>query len=299
MRAFIDGTVSKPELLAVLHEHAKQDRFRQDYGYWVQGRTGEFKGDAVGCSIEHWTFDRNLNTFNPDQGGIHEQYENLFGIPAYLAWWEDRLFEEMSPARSREWPIQFIEAINVGADLSRVHRSMMRWLASDADSPMAPLFFRDYHIRRYQHQLLKGATDQVLYRYCSRVLEAAEWDYDKQEAFHALAHIHYKFGGGLEAFAYLCNPEPMHQHGARSAWRQKQADLLSQALLQVIREIPGELTHHRGGWYDDEKTVTGRDLGRDAETGQSQPRDDRTKNGRGYIVRAGKRVALWLYRRLV
>ena len=270
MQAFLDRKVTKAELLTVLADHAEHDRFRQDYGYWAEDtqatEPGVYRGDAVGCSIEHWTFDGHI--YNPENlGGIHEQYEELFGIPTFLAWWEDGLFEAMTPDCSKKWPILFIEAINVGADLSVVKRLMLEWLVCDPGSPLAGMF-TDSHIKTYREMLLgRQASQQDLFEYCQRVGRIHDWDYNKSEVFFALECMHDKAYGNLGQFTYIRNPKPDNGQKSRLSWRQRltnwrqrladhldpkpesresriarieeQADLLGRALLKIIRSVPG------------------------------------------------------------
>ena len=64
----------------------------------------EGKGCAVGCTLENYD---------------HSQYPIELGIPEWLARVEDTLFEGMSFEKSKTWPKDFLEAINVGADLEK------------------------------------------------------------------------------------------------------------------------------------------------------------------------------------
>jgi hypothetical protein len=79
--------------------HQKADRIIQGIG-WHNGR-----GCAVGCTLENYN---------------HKQYEVELGIPEWLAWLEDNLFEGMTKEDALAWPANFLKAINVGADLNKI-----------------------------------------------------------------------------------------------------------------------------------------------------------------------------------
>src|ERR1700748_647433 len=68
--------------------------------YWERG-----KGCAVGCTVHSWE---------------HQAFEREIGVPIMLARLEDRLFEGMVNGSAKTFPARFLEAIPVGADLSRV-----------------------------------------------------------------------------------------------------------------------------------------------------------------------------------
>ena len=79
--------------------------------YWENGR-----GCAVGCSVH---------------SGSHKAYETELGIPLMLARLEDRLFEGMANGNSKQFPAKFLEAAQVGADLSRVPWQFLYWLLTE------------------------------------------------------------------------------------------------------------------------------------------------------------------------
>jgi hypothetical protein len=83
--------------------------------YWENG-----KGCAVGCTVEN----------NSD---AHEAMEKELGIPQILAYLEDVLFEEMKNGDAKQFPLQFLEAIPVGADLSKIVPQLVIWQFEDAE----------------------------------------------------------------------------------------------------------------------------------------------------------------------
>lgn len=110
MLAFQDTTVSKEAVMAQLRRHAAADVIVKGR-YWSNG-----KGCAVGCTIH---------------SGNHAEYETRFGIPQMLARLEDTIFEGLSNAEAKEWPLQFMTTVQPGADLSCVGWQFLHWLLTD------------------------------------------------------------------------------------------------------------------------------------------------------------------------
>jgi len=110
MQAFTNVTMTKPEMMKALKWHQKQDNFVKG-SYWDNG-----KGCAVGCSLESVA---RIKSIDLDKG-YHKNYETHLGVPEWLARVEDRLFEGIGKDRSKVWPVEFMEAINVGADLDKI-----------------------------------------------------------------------------------------------------------------------------------------------------------------------------------
>ena len=116
LRAYHGDPAIKAKYLARVRAHREADRLIQGTG-WEGG-----KGCAVGCTLE--AYDHNL-------------YEDELGIPATLAYLEDRIFEGLDVATSQHWPERFLLAIEPGADLSRVTGRFLLWLLSGKNSPIA------------------------------------------------------------------------------------------------------------------------------------------------------------------
>lgn len=110
LRAFHGDPAIKRKYLARLRAHRRADELIHGV-YWQNG-----KGCAVGCTI------------HSDQ---HSAYESELGIPVVLAYLEDRMFETLTNGRAKDWPIRFLEAIPVGADLSGVVSAFLLWMMLD------------------------------------------------------------------------------------------------------------------------------------------------------------------------
>lgn len=61
-------------------------------------------------------------------GDRHADYEKELGIPVALAFLHDRCFEGLPAENAGEFATAFLDAIPVGADLSRVAPRLMLWL---------------------------------------------------------------------------------------------------------------------------------------------------------------------------
>jgi len=107
MRAFHGNPAIKERYRKRLKAHYKADEIGHGF-YWENGR-----GCAVGCTIE---------------GDDHIRYEIELGVPQAITHLEDYLFESLSNQEAKEFPVAFLEAIPVGADLSLVPASFIRWV---------------------------------------------------------------------------------------------------------------------------------------------------------------------------
>lgn len=99
MQAFHNDPSIKQKYLDRVNFHIEADNLIRGNGW-----DGE-KGCAVGCTLEKYE---------------HKAYEIELGIPEWLAYVEDTLFEGMSEEKSRTWPKDFLEAITPGVDLESV-----------------------------------------------------------------------------------------------------------------------------------------------------------------------------------
>lgn len=109
MKAYSMG-ITKEQFVNEIKAHQLADNFIK--GNYTKGK----KGCAVGCSIKSINKLKGKRLAPSD----HPQYENHLGIPEWLAIIEDNFFEEVSLERSKTWPLEFSEAINQDADLSKV-----------------------------------------------------------------------------------------------------------------------------------------------------------------------------------
>jgi hypothetical protein len=124
MQAFNNDTELKNKLVEQVIWHREQDRIiAGTYGKFADKN---FKGCAVGCSLHSYGIINKIEIDTSD----HKSYE-LFGIPRLLAKLEDGIFEGLLEKEQKVWPEQFMQAINVGADLSTVWPKFAVWLLVD------------------------------------------------------------------------------------------------------------------------------------------------------------------------
>jgi hypothetical protein len=110
MLAFHNDPSVKAHYLNRVLAHAAADEIIHGK-YWERG-----KGCAVGCTVH---------------SSSHASYETELGVPIMLARLEDRLFEGMRNGDSKKFPVRFLEAIQPGADLSRVGWLWLHWLLTE------------------------------------------------------------------------------------------------------------------------------------------------------------------------
>ena len=110
MLAFVNTTVTKPQILDQLRAHTAADEIIKGT-YWEDG-----KGCAIGCTIHC---------------GNHVEYETRFGVPQMLARLEDEIFEGLPNGQAKEWPLRFMSAVKPGSDLSCVGWQFLHWLLTN------------------------------------------------------------------------------------------------------------------------------------------------------------------------
>ena len=122
--AFNNDAQLKEDLMIELEKHRDTDAIiKNTYGNESEN---VFRGCAVGCSINSYNIVKGL-TLDTSK---HKNYE-LFGIPTLLAKLEDDIFEGLPSTHNIDWPLNFMSAINVGADLSTVWPKFAQWLMTD------------------------------------------------------------------------------------------------------------------------------------------------------------------------
>lgn len=120
LQAFYNDPWIKAEILSRLKQHRAADEIVQGL-YWYGN-----KGCAVGCTVHKSPSLEDINA-------PYSAYEAQLGIPATLAHLEESIFEKLSNEDSKDFPIEFIEAIPVGADISNVWKSLVAWILSNEE----------------------------------------------------------------------------------------------------------------------------------------------------------------------
>jgi len=104
MQAFYNDAAVKEKYLSRVRAHRAADEITKGH-YWEGGR-----GCAVGCTIH---------------SSDHQSYEVELGLPEWLAYLEDAIFEGLPLEQAKLWPERFLEAIPVGADVEPVLASFL------------------------------------------------------------------------------------------------------------------------------------------------------------------------------
>jgi len=127
MEAFTNTPITKKEFVKNLKWHQEQDAFVAGAYDAEDGLT--FKGCAVGCSIH--SIQLALKTKEDLKYSDHSLYERYLGVPAWIAHLEDTIFEGLPVDRQKTWPVEFGEAINVGADLDKIKHPFLIFLMEE------------------------------------------------------------------------------------------------------------------------------------------------------------------------
>ena len=115
MISFFGEQCLKEAVVERVREHQRLDQIIQKI-YWAQQADGIYRGCAIGCVLH---------------SGNHMDYERQLGLPVFLAYIDEHIFESLPARESTAWPLRFIEAVPVGVDLEMVHPRFMHWLMTD------------------------------------------------------------------------------------------------------------------------------------------------------------------------
>ena len=111
MEAFHNDSLIKEKYITRVQEHYQADEIIQGK-YWENG-----KGCAVGCTIHSY---------------IHNKYESELGIPENIAHLQDLIFESLPNKLAKQFPLEFLSSIKVGADLKNVKNLFTIWVLTDS-----------------------------------------------------------------------------------------------------------------------------------------------------------------------
>jgi hypothetical protein len=132
----------KEKYLERARAHREMDDFiKGTYGHASRSKkSAGWKGCAVGC----------LAHSNDNQ---HEALSKQIGIPVWMAYLIDGIFEGLPEEQAKEFPVRFIEALPVGVDLEPVKHHFLYWLLADPE----------YGVIRFcmEEQEVKAAVEQV------------------------------------------------------------------------------------------------------------------------------------------
>ncbi len=96
-------------------------RLHQEHDEILQGAAGhDGKGCTVWCALDKY-----------DHGLLAREMQ----IPCSLVYANENVFEGSAVAFANKWPLRFVSAPKLGADLSLVPHQLYVWLMSGEDSP--------------------------------------------------------------------------------------------------------------------------------------------------------------------
>lgn len=106
MKTFNNNSAIKADTIVRLEAHRAADEIVKGH-YWHNGT-----GCAVGCLTR-------------DPEGGHDKFPDLFGMPEWFAYWQDRVFEGLPAGLAKEWPVRVMSAVPVGVELGDQFRHML------------------------------------------------------------------------------------------------------------------------------------------------------------------------------
>ena len=218
MLAYHNDVAVKDKYVRRVLAHQAADEIEKGF-YWTGGR-----GCAVGCTIH---------------GNNHKAYETELGIPQLLARLEDGIFENLPLQRAKLWPAEFLQAVNVGADLSGIWPKFAIWMLTDKE--WGVIQFAKTELTKTAIQNISDAYDKY------DLIKPEEWHSLRRAAYAAAADAAaaaaayaaaadaaaYAAAADADADAYAAAADAAADAaGARRKWRVAQAD----KLLELLRD---------------------------------------------------------------
>jgi len=237
----------KDKFIKELEWHAKQDAFLQ--GTYGKGQGDNFRGCAVGCGVNSLN---RINGTNLDTDS-HKAYEDMLGIPETLAHLEDRIFEGLPAKDAKKWPLQFANAIPVGADLSMVVPKFMVWLMKDLEKYTQPRSDQRRALQRvrklYKRRIAgEEVSDQEFADAADAAYAAADAAYAADAAAYAAADAAYAAYAAAYAAARTAAAAAYAAYAAAYAAARTAADAayaayaaytkMAKKLLQLLNKAP-------------------------------------------------------------
>ena len=137
MLSFFGEQCLRDAVVERVREHQRLDQIAQQI-YWDGS-----KGCSIGCVLH---------------SGEHLDFERQLGLPVFLAYMDEHIFDRLSLDEAKGWPLRFIEAVPVGVDLELVFPRFMHWLLSDPDG-----------MRQYANARTLSIIDSLVSMYARRI----------------------------------------------------------------------------------------------------------------------------------
>jgi len=110
LRAFHNDPKIKEKYLSRLKLHRQHDELIHGV-YWENG-----KGCAIGCTLH---------------SNKHKDFETKLGLPEWFAYLFELLFERLKNGDAKDFPIEALQAIPVGANLEKTYRKFCIFLLTE------------------------------------------------------------------------------------------------------------------------------------------------------------------------
>jgi hypothetical protein len=235
MLTYLNSPQLKADFLGEIGKHEAADAFMK--GSYGEGSGKNFRGCAIGCSLH------SLNKINgkKQKTGDHARYEKELGLPTWLAYLEDNLFERLPLELAKTWPRRFAEAIPVGVVVDDlVLAKILRWVL--ADSEFGVRYATD-------DEDVRGYIDAVVAMFDAEIAGTCTADHREAAARAARA--------AWDAWAARAAWDTWDARAARAAWDARDArdawdaatkssrgkadafsSALSEFVLALLRELP-------------------------------------------------------------
>ena len=209
--AFLNKKEIKEKYLKRVDVHYKADEIEKGH-YWENG-----KGCAVGCTVEK-------------SHDAHQAMEDELGIPKELAYLEDIIFENLPNEKAKEFPKRFLEAINVGADLSLITARFIVWQFEDNKEGL----------KNYKGIFNDNEEDKEILRYCEELVALykrviAKEKVSEDEFYNLYLKID-KSGAWARAGAWAWAWAWARARAWAGAGESKSYILMAEKLLELLKE---------------------------------------------------------------
>ncbi len=242
--------LGKPELksrfIEEIGKHEEQDRIIKGT-YSEPGKV--FRGCAIGCS---------LHSLNLIEGAVdqfdgtdnHSRYEKELGLPTWLAYLEDNIFENLPLDQAKTWPRRFAEAVPVGAVVGDVVLAkILRWVLADSEFGVR-FATDDAEIRGYIDTIVTMFEAEIVGQATAEQREAAASAASAARAAMAAsaamdAWAAWAASAAMDAWAARAASAAMDAWAASTDPEGKKADAffpsLSEYVLSLLRDLPPAL----------------------------------------------------------
>src|SRR6266404_5136658 len=162
MQAFHNDPAIKAKYLARLAEHHQLDQIIQGTGFDHEGN----HGCAVGCTLDNYD---------------HKAYETELGLPMWLAYLEDKIFEGLQSAKAPQFAVNFLAVIPVGANVEKVrwqlavarHTRNLKRLAINTEPYAERCRSAIYDVIAYCKSQLEGTIAEAAVRSAAAAVRSA------------------------------------------------------------------------------------------------------------------------------